>query len=228
MSSTTSTISPPQPAHKFNRGWYGRWVGANALAELLGLGTTAVLGYLLAETLSPISFALLMILGGVLVEGVLVGLLQWSVLRRLWPNLGWRAWSVATAVGAGIAWSLGMLPSTLMNMEEASSGATAPIIPDWQIYLLAIGMGLVLGPILGLAQWWVLRRHVARALWWLPANALAWGVGMLVIFVAAGNMGENWAAWQMVAFGLTLLALAGAAVGAVHGLFLLWLSAPST
>jgi hypothetical protein len=42
--------------------------------------------------------------------------------------------------------------------------------------------GLVLGPVLGLAQWLALHRFVRRAALWMPTNALAWAFGMVVIF----------------------------------------------
>jgi hypothetical protein len=45
---------------------------------------------------------------------------------------------------------------------------------DLVIYALAAGMGLILGTILGVPQWLALRRHVPKAGWWVPANALAW------------------------------------------------------
>jgi hypothetical protein len=67
-----------------------------------------------------------------------------------------------------------------LNGDTANS-APAPEISDTLVYLLAAAMGLVLGPVLGVPQWWVLRRHVAHAWWWIPANAAAWALGMPVI-----------------------------------------------
>jgi ELWxxDGT repeat protein len=53
-------------------------------------------------------------------------------------------------------------------------------------YGLAMALGVVAGPILGLAQWTVLRGLVSGAGRWLWANALAWAVGMPVLYILPG------------------------------------------
>ena len=65
--------------------------------------------------------------------------------------------------------------------------AAPPEIAEWMVYLLAASMGLVFGPILGAPQWWVLRRWVDKAIWWIPANAVAWAGGMVAIFVGMNS-----------------------------------------
>lgn len=88
-------------------------------------------------------------------------------------------------------------------------------------YVLAASMGLVLGPILGIPQMFVLRRFAPRASRWVLANALAWAVGMPVVFFGAGAVpNEMSVAVAIMIVGLTCLA-AGLIVGAVHGLFLI-------
>jgi hypothetical protein len=84
---------------------------------------------------------------------------------------------------------------------------------------LAVPLGLVAGVILGFPQWRILRRSVKRATWWVLANALAWAVGMPLVFVAAGVRPEG-SALQVAALVVGSLAAAGAAVGAIHGAFL--------
>ena len=81
-------------------------------------------------------------------------------------------------------------------------------------------MGLVLGPFLGVPQMFVLRRHAPRAGWWVVANALAWAIGMPIVFLGAGAVPhETSAAAAIVIVGVSCLA-AGVTVGAVHGLVL--------
>jgi hypothetical protein len=62
---------------------------------------------------------------------------------------------------------------------------------------------------------------------WIAANALAWLLAMPVIFAAA-SLGTPGAplSWLALIAGLTFL-LAGAIVGAIHGLVLVWLTLPS-
>lgn len=89
--------------------------------------------------------------------------------------------------------------------------------PVWAQYALAALLGLLVGPVLGLAQWTVLRAHVNRAKRWLWANALAWAAGMAIIFI-----GMDRVPWQgsFAARALALYAVSAAAglvVGAIHG-----------
>jgi hypothetical protein len=82
-------------------------------------------------------------------------------------------------------------------------------------------LGLVAGPILGSSQALVLRRHTGRAGRWLWANAMAWAVGMPVIF-----LGMDLVPWSRggAAVGVAIYAVCGVAgmlVGAIHGRILL-------
>lgn len=110
---------------------------------------------------------------------MVVGTAQWVVLRRLLPGLLWKTRALATAAGVFVAWTLGMIPSTVLSLG-ADAGACGA--DDAVVYGLAFLMGLVLGPVLGFAQWLVLRRHFENALLWMPANALARAFGMVVVF----------------------------------------------
>lgn len=222
----------PPPAAPASWGLWGRWVAANTAAEVVGLGGSAAVAVGLASTTDRMGgagvllMAAAMIAIGTCLEGVLVGLLQGAVLRRALPALPPRAWVGATALGAGIAWTLGMVPSSVMQWVMDGGGteaaATAPVISDAMQLVLAAGMGVVLGPFLAVPQWRVLRRYVARAGGWVPANSAAWAVGMVLVFQAAGST-----PWPLSAATLArpvlLLALAGAAVGAIHGAALMWL-----
>lgn len=157
-----------------------------------------------------------------LFEGILVGSAQARVLRARDPGFLSGHWILATAIGAGVAWLLGMIPSTAMALAGPSVAGTPPAWLDGLLqYLLAAAMGLVLGPILSIPQMFVLRRYAPRARRWVLANALAWAVGMPVVFLGAGAVPhETSAVAAMVIVGLTCLA-AGIVVGAVHGLFLI-------
>lgn len=210
-------------------GLWSRWVIANSLGEVLGLGIAGGLGVALFSLLSAVlsvpavATAIAMVLGGTL-EGALVGVAQWVVLHRYIPRLPWRQWVLATAAGAFIAWALGMMPSTLIelsaNTDGSASDPTFASLSDLTVYTLAALMGMVLGHILALVQWLVLRQYIHRAAWWILANAVAWAVGMVAIFVVAGLLTEEATTLDItLAFGLAG-AVAGALVGAIHGLAL--------
>jgi hypothetical protein len=123
-------------------------------------------------------------------------------------------------LGAGVAWLLGMVPSTVAALltEGPSSGVQPTPEPSAPVqYALALALGAVTGPVLGLGQWLVLRRHVVRAGRWIMANAVAWALGMVVIF-----LGMDQVPWGrgclVVVLGVYLVCgAAGALVGVIHG-----------
>ena len=205
--------------------WY-RWVLANAVGEGVGLGMTLMIGFVLLsiveKTVGTVAVAGLAVLAGTCIEGMVVGTAQWLVLRRPLQGMRWHTWALVTALGAFVAWALGMIPSTFF-LTGAHSGTAAPAMSDLVRYGLAALMGFVLGPILGVPQWLVLRRYVQKAGWWVLANSLAWAVGMVVVFIGI-HVALNSGSQVSIPVLLTLfLLLAGGAVGAVHGFALIWL-----
>ncbi|HLA97748.1 MAG TPA: hypothetical protein VJL34_04790 [Anaerolineales bacterium] len=206
-----------------------RWVEANAFGEVFGLGATlAVGGYAISrlEMQSEIGFVLVSFLIAVLsgvIEATVVGLAQWWAMHPWLRTLTRRAWWLATLAGALLAYILGYLPSTIMNLGEQASQTTVSEPPQWIVLLLAGGLGMVGGAVLSFAQLLVLRKHLERAGWWMPANMLAWLGGMPVIFwgIDAAQKGQPLLQAALI-MGGTLL-LAGFVVGAIHGAFLVWM-----
>lgn len=211
---------------------YRRWIVANGFAEAVGLGSTFLLGHLIAPSLGDdlgpgavVAGAAAAVLLGVLLEGVVVGWAQARVLRLALAQVQGKKWILATALGAGAAWALGMIPSTVMSLLGSSTpdaGAAGAAEPGRAVqYGMAVLLGAVTGPILGFAQMRVLRRHVARAWRWLPANAAAWAAGMLVIFVGMDLLPWTEGGWPLRAGLVLVTGIAGIAVGAIHGRVLL-------
>ena len=209
-----------------DRGLWLRWVAANAAGEFVGLGLLSLVAILVVSVVVgdpsglsfDVGFAVLLVALGTL-EGAVVGTFQWTVLRRRLPSVASRDWVGATAIGAFVAWALGMAPSTLQFGGVAPAGM--PVDPGGPLLVaLAAAMGAVLGLVLAGPQWFVLRRHVNRAWWWFPANAAGWAVGMPVVFLGVGAAAEGGFGLASAAVVLAAVALAGAVVGAVHGLAL--------
>ena len=226
------TIYPfilPNPAQPSLLPLWKRWVAANALSELLGLGLVAAIGGGLVWRFGEphtvfliLLFALLMILLGA-VEGLIIGLAQWLAVSPFFRSLSRRDWVKATIYGAVIAWGLGMIPSTFFALQDSPHVTPDPPVNDMLKYWLAAVMGLGLGAALGVPQWLVLRRQLWRASWWVGANAIAWAIGMPIIFWGAGAVPEQPEGWQVVSWLALTLSVAGAAVGAIHGCALIWL-----
>lgn len=204
--------------------WW-QWIAANALAELVGLGTVFGVGVWLytsfhGESMNPVILALLAIgLGGF--EGFIVGACQGWVLRSALNGMPLKPWVIASVAGALAAWTLGMLPSTLMSMSEPSGPQPQPEISKSFMWLIAVLMGMMLGVVLGIPQWIVLKRYVPRAGWWIPANSAAWAFGMATIFIGIGSAMDDGFSMSDLPHLLWVFTVAGANVGIVHGFALL-------
>ncbi|HET9823199.1 MAG TPA: hypothetical protein VFQ16_15365 [Burkholderiaceae bacterium] len=207
----------------WRRRFWARWVVANAIGECLGLGAIAVCGVVawrsIGEAPRGATGTLLVALAAVglgAVEGALVGWAQRAVLRTRLPAL--RGWVRATVMGAMAAWALGMLPSTAIHLAgvDAAAPAAEPALPV--VLAAAAGLGVVTGPVLAYFQWRCLRHALpGGAIWWLPANAAAWALGMPLVFVGAQVHELALPPALAAAAVASALLAAGAVVGAVHG-----------
>lgn len=93
--------------------------------------------------------------------GLATGLLQYLLLRRYLPRMGW--WIGATALGwlsaAGTVYFL-----IIFLPESLDTNA------NWFVFLMIS----LIGGFVGLMQWLVLRQHVPRAAWWILATIAGW------------------------------------------------------
>jgi hypothetical protein len=205
-----------------------RWVAANGFGEMFGLGLTFAVGALVISSLddqggvSVILLSFLVAVASGAIEATLVGLVQWWAMHPWFPMIARRSWWFATLVGALLAYVLGYLPSTLMSLGEQAAQSLVPVAEpaQWIVLLLSAGLGAVGGAVLSFAQWLTMRKKVALASLWLPANMLAWMVGMPIIFWGIDTAQKlDGLAW-LVLFIAGILLVTGLVVGAIHGAFL--------
>ena len=208
-----------------------RWTLVNALTEMVGLGLTFLLTGLVFSrldsqgTMTSILLSFVLAVASGAIEATLVGLAQWWAMHPWFPTIERFAWWRGTLIGALIAYVLGYLPSTLMDMGEATASSAPVAEPaQWIVLLLAAGLGTVGGAVLSFAQWLAMRGKVKRAGLWIPANMLAWTFGMPVIFWGIDMAFKMYAVWQSVLLMAGTLFVAGAIVGGIHGLFLVRLA----
>lgn len=157
------------------------------------------------------------------VEGIVVGFAQWIVLRSVAPSLRLRSWLLATLTGACVAWLLGVIPSSIATAQERS-GTPMPQPSQVAVILMAGAMGMVLGAVLGVPQFLVMRRHFERAGWWIVANAVAWSAGMPLIFVGVSLTVAHAQTVATFAALIGAIATAGAVVGAIEAAWLVRLA----
>jgi hypothetical protein len=99
---------------------------------------------------------------------ILMGVLQYVLLRQYLPRMGW--WVLVTVAG----WFLGVL---LIALPGWLGWMDAPLNNLDLIFLM---MGLAIG----ITQWLLLRRRLPLAGWWIAASALGWG---LLGLITPGN-----------------------------------------
>ncbi len=202
--------------------WRG-WVLAATVGELVGFGLATLAGMVVGSASEGITgpAGVLAWVGAVVlvgaVEGTALGSAQWWVLRRYLPQMTWRRWVGATAASGILAWGLGMGLGQNLDLNA---------IP---LPFLAVGgfvMVVTLGAILGLGQAWALHPTTPHAAWWVPANALAWTVGLAIAFAGTALI-PDWTNLPVVALlgGATGL-LMGASTAAITGLVLVRLLSP--
>jgi hypothetical protein len=141
----------------------------NAVAFTIILATVYLLAGLsldvTKQAVGHIVATLLIALAGALLYGVVLGALQWRVLRER-ITIPRRRW-IITCVGPGLlAWLLIVLPSVT---HAAASGGSVQVA-----YLTAVSQALALGPLLGLSQAFALRPYTSRWAWWIAANVVSW------------------------------------------------------
>ncbi len=90
-----------------------------------------------------------------LIAGLSIGVAQWLVLRPMFPYSWW--WIVLSASGWMMGWGISMA----LGIPQSA----------------ALIAGLV-GLSMGAFQWYILRRWVPIAHWWILVSMLAWIIGL--------------------------------------------------
>jgi hypothetical protein len=109
----------------------------------------------------------LMVYTFVPIMGILTGALQYTLLQRYLPRMGW--WIPATIGG----WLLGMLLVAMMTKFVWRGAA-------YNLDFMFITMGFSIG----MGQWLLLQRRLPQAGWWILANVAGWG---LLALITTGN-----------------------------------------
>jgi hypothetical protein len=201
--------------------FYGRWILANAVAEGIGLSLALLTASLASRMVWPepsrtsVFGALLLVILGALIQGTLVGYAQAQVLVTRLHQLPVHRWAWATVTGAAIAWALGLLPAVIVDLLDSRATMNPP--GRAPMLLGAALSGGVLGVVLALPQWLVLRRFAKHAWWWLPASAVGWAVGMAIVFAGIDRLAWTGGLAGVIDGVFLVCAAAGAAVAAVHG-----------
>ncbi len=196
---------------------FGMWILVNGVAFLVIPVVAILLEWLASAATQNLVYdqralaVLIVAAVGAATQGLILGAWQWRLLRRRIPELQRRRWVRATLVPAFFVWLLVISPAAVDTL--ARGGDT----------LAAFGNGivqaLVLGPLIGIAQAAAFRGHTTRWAWWLAAN--------VVTYLSGAGLYEV-GSWLQQALSLPgrIPAFFPAVAIAIHGAFVLWVTAP--
>jgi hypothetical protein len=185
---------PSVPAMAGKWGLWGRWV----LTVCVALAVGNAVGWLLYDSSGNSSDWAV----GAAVGGVVAGLLQWLLLRRILKDAGW--WILATVV----EW-----------------------IAGWAIARAVLDPEAVLGTVVGLLQWLMLRRTLKKAGAWIPATFVGWAMIVVLVPAMELDLASvqeigwavgadlDWSAVHLVGLAI-VMAVGGIISGAITGLAL--------
>jgi hypothetical protein len=126
-----------EPAPPTGRQLWGRWWRWTTLGEATGFCVPAAAAAVVGGTSTAIEWPVLVTAG--MAEGALLGAAQAHVLHQVLPDLRPRRWVAATAVAAGAAWLLGLMPSVMLPRIGYWPAAAGLVAVDGLLLLLSLG-----------------------------------------------------------------------------------------
>jgi len=121
---------------------------------VFGLDWTFLVYWMMATTIGWIMGGFFAAGISLIVTGLAIGVLQWIPLEKRLAGAG--RWIPATWAG----WGLAQFELVLVN-------------PSQNTFVT----GLLVGLLVGIAQWLLLRNHLPLAAWWVAINVVAWTTG---------------------------------------------------
>ena len=155
--------------------FYLEWVGLNAISAvvagsvalaLLSLIVGVIGGTIQVAGQTHVTEDFLLFYVFCPIIGLFTGILQYALLRRYLPHMAW--WIAATLLGWLMPFIVGIVFTAIIphGLDPATS---------WEV----LGVALI-GMTIALPQWWMLRKRVHHAAWWILANGIGWAmVGLL-------------------------------------------------
>jgi hypothetical protein len=174
-----------------------RWVTIGSTLGVAVAGSIPVWLYLQAgrpESVFSILVFWSAVAAGGAVNGLSLGYFQQRVLRAALPQFPGFEWTLATAAASAAGWLIVVLPFIFLANPEPNEANPLLVRKNTSVdffLLTAAGAGLFFGAVIGFAQWLTLRRGGRQSVFWIPANAAGWALGMGGVYLAA-TMGDKY------------------------------------
>jgi hypothetical protein len=212
-SPTSPRLEPSETLPSGARAFYRRWVGWTVAGEAAGFMVAAIAGALASTQGLPGAVEFALLVGAGSIEGALLGTGQAIGMSRLQlPSSVLRRWPVVTSAGAALAWSIGLLPSSIPNIPWFT-----PVT-----WLIAAVLGSALLLSIPTAQYLLLRSTIPTAGRWIWVNALAWLLGICWTFAPSPLVNASTPIFALILIYAVAGVLMAATVAVITGLC--WLS----
>ena len=161
------------------------WVGLSASAYLLAaLLRLVVSRFLFPHEIGETSASIVgvqVIIALRFLEGLGIGIIQWLVLRRAFPNMRWQGWVLVTTISIFLSQFIQPLLYFTFLRGISPTGISGVSI--------VVAEGIIAPAAIGAAQYLILTRYVDRAGWWIAASAAAGLIMSLIklLIYAASN-----------------------------------------
>jgi hypothetical protein len=206
------------------------WVGAAMVAALVNWGIWTPVSTYLISSMQRDNFSVLswqwmaanMGLG--LVGSVVIGVLQWLVLRRCIEGIAWWTWTLAVAVGNLIAYpcetGISVAAGFLIPIASAAAGWPGAMLPVVAGQLVA---ALIVSPFGAALQWIILQRHLRSTAVWVVAVVASHVLGVSVYVIPLLSSLSGGPQGDTSVSSLVSYLVATPAIASITGITLLWL-----
>jgi hypothetical protein len=173
-------------AIKNQKPFWRKWIINYSLGELIGIGFAATIGRLLFVTLpensfvSPTALNIIILFVAGIAEGFILGYIQWRSLSKFVPGFTPGLWIFVTTFSTLAGW-LFILPPGIMFIAFLSK---ISLISTYSSYLYTMLVGVMFGGLIGIPQFFIVRKYFKNAIVWIISNAVGWMLSFLIVYSA--------------------------------------------
>ena len=192
--------------------FWRRWMWDYSVGELMGIGVATAIGRLLFVNFpvtgsSQTTITVVLLVAAGFTEGAVIGYMQWRSLSKLSSGFPPLLWIFVTTFATLAGW-LFILPPGIMFIAFLTKTS---LISAYNSVLYTALVGLTFGGLIGIPQYFIVRKHFANGAIWIVSNSIGWMVSFLIIYFSllafTGTYVQN----------LVLIAIACISSGFVQG-----------
>jgi len=182
--------------------------------ELFAIAAAATIGVFLfveipGNPLTPLTTLIILGVAGC-VEGLVIGWIQWKSFTKVVLHLKGAAWITTTTLSAMAGWLLILPPAIVL----VSVLARFSLITSYSSFLYAAAAGIAFGAIMGVPQFFYLKKLYHKAGVWILANVLGWMGSFVILYTFISLLKSS----GSFAYNFSLIIISCGLSGIVQGL----------